>query len=177
VRVDISVARSEELSDDTRAEIRQLLTSAFEGAFSQDDWLHTLGGWHVIARDDELVAHAALVERTLDVGGRKLRTAYVEGVATATSMQRRGIGTTIMRRIGDLVQMDYELGALSTSSHAFYEPLGWMRWCGPSYVLTAHGTERTPDEDDCIMVLLCDVSVDLDLALPICCEARSGDDW
>ncbi len=159
------------------AAIRALLHESFGGDFTDDDWRHALGGRHVIASDGSLVAHAALVARTIEVGGGALRAGYVEGAATAPGRRRQGAGSSVMARIGEMIGADHELGALSTGAHRFYERLGWERWLGPS--LVRHGDElvRTPDEDDGIMVLRGGSTAALDLTLPIACEARAGDDW
>jgi aminoglycoside 2'-N-acetyltransferase I len=175
--MEIQVVRSEDLTDEALAEIRALLVEAFDGNFSEDDWEHTLGGWHVIARDGAVVAHAALVERVLEIGGRFCRAGYVEGVATAPSRQREGLGSTVMRRIEELLEGEFELGALSTGSHAFYERAGWERWHGPTFVRQGDDVVRTADEDDGVMVLRYGSTADVSLALPISVEARAGDDW
>jgi aminoglycoside 2'-N-acetyltransferase I len=175
--MEIRVVRSEDLSSDGLAEIQALLVEAFGGDFSDHDWRHTIGGWHVIATDEAVVAHAALVERLLGVGGRLLRAGYVEGVATAPSRQRQGLGSSVMRRIGGLLEVELELGALSTGNHAFYERLGWERWQGPTFVRHDEGVVRTAEEDDGLMVLRFGSTADLSLALPISVEARAGDDW
>ena len=83
----IEVFRTSEASDGRLAEIRRLLDDAFDGDFSDDDWHHTLGGWHVTVVDDHVVvSHAAVVPRLLDLSGGSFAAGYVEGVATA----RRG---------------------------------------------------------------------------------------
>ena len=71
----------------------------------------------------------------------------------------------------------FELGALGTGRHHFYERLGWLTWTGPAFVRTAEGTRRTPDEDGFILVLPTPASPQLDLAAPISCEWRPGDVW
>nr|MBA2254746.1 hypothetical protein [Chloroflexota bacterium] len=71
----------------------------------------------------------------------------------------------------------FELGALGTGSHGFYERLGWLTWQGPSNVRTATGTLPTPDDDGYIMVLSTPTSPALDLTTPISCEWRPGDVW
>lgn len=58
--------------------IHQLLDEAFDDSFD-DDWHHTLGGWHLlITVGDVVIAHASDVPRVLKVGDRLLRTGYVE---------------------------------------------------------------------------------------------------
>ncbi len=161
--------------------VRALLWSAFgddEEKFSEDDWLHALGGVHVVLQTDAgIVAHAAVVERRLEVDGRPIRTGYVEAVATQPGQQRRGFGSAVMRRVHEIVAEGFELGALGTGAFAFYEPLGWEHWRGPTSVRTTEGVVRTPDEDGYILVLRTPSTAALDLDLPISCEWRPGDVW
>ena len=42
----VRIVETRDLSDANRGAIRRLLDQAFEGGFSDDDWLHALGGWH-----------------------------------------------------------------------------------------------------------------------------------
>jgi aminoglycoside 2'-N-acetyltransferase I len=177
-RIEIVVLASADVSAGLLASLRALLDDAFADGFSEDDWAHTLGGTHVVALDgDDVVAHAAVVTRDLDIGERRWRAGYVEGVATARSRQRSGLGTAVMDEARRVVQAGFELGALSTSVHPFYERLGWERWQGPSSVRRSTGTVRTPHEDDGIMVLRFGPSATVDLTAPITCESRRGDDW
>ena len=173
----IQVVRSEDLSPERLDEIRALLMEAFDHGFDDDDWNHTLGGWHVLATDTALLGHAAVVERILDVGGRAVRAGYVEGVATTPTRQGEGLGSLVMRHVGQLLEAEFELGALSTGRHAFYERLGWERWRGPTFVRHGSRVERTAGEDDGIMVLRYGTTKGLDVALPNSCETRPGDDW
>jgi aminoglycoside 2'-N-acetyltransferase I len=170
------------LTPDETAALRALLDEAFgtgeDDRFGEDDWLHALGGTHfVLDVDGEIVAHASVVERALQVAGGPLRTGYVEAVATARSRQRTGLGTAVMRDVGSYIAERFELGALGTGSHAFYERLGWEIWRGPAFVRTSDGERRTPDEEGYIMVLRTPSTPALDLAAPISCEWRPGDVW
>jgi aminoglycoside 2'-N-acetyltransferase I len=169
-----------ELTPAETAAIRQLLVDAFgpDEWDSEDDWNHALGGMHfVLEVDGEIVAHAAVVERELQVDSRPVRTGYVEAVATAPSRQGTGLGTTVMRDVGAWIEQEFEMGALGTGSHHFYERLGWRTWLGPSWVRTSDGPKRTPDEDGYILVLLTPSSPPLDRGAPISCEWRPGDVW
>lgn len=164
------------------AEIRALLVAAFdkdEGeAFTDDDWAHAIGGVHFILDvDGEIAAHASVVERELRVGGRPLRTGYVEAVATAPAHQRRSLGTLVMGDVRAYIRDRFELGALGTGRHRFYERQGWRTWAGPSAVRTADGDRPTPDDDGSIMVLVTPTSPPLDLGAGISCEWRPGDVW
>jgi aminoglycoside 2'-N-acetyltransferase I len=145
---------------------------------TEDDWQHTIGGTHVLAEQDgRIVAHAAVVERTLYVAGRPLATGYVEGVATAPQRQGSGLGTAVMEEVGAIIRAGYELGGLGTGAHHFYERLGWITWRGPTAVRTATGLRRTPDEDGYILVLPTPTSPPLDLDATLSCTERAGDDW
>ncbi len=167
-----------EASGDLLAEVRRLLDEAFAGDFSDDDWQHTLGGWHVVvASGGVAVSHAAVVPRVLEVDGRPFHAGYVEGVATAPGRQREGHGSLAMGELAKVLHREFELGALSTGRHEFYTRLGWERWRGPTFVRTGAEAIRTEDEDDGVMVLRFGPSAGIDLAAPISCEARPGDDW
>jgi aminoglycoside 2'-N-acetyltransferase I len=163
------------------ANLRALLWSAFppgDEGFTEDDWEHALGGVHFILEvDDRIVSHAAVVERDLHLPTHHLRTGYVEAVATDPTQQGRGLGSTVMRDVGDFIQTHFELGALGTGRHGFYERLGWVTWRGPTSVRTAGGSVRTPDEDGFILVLPTPTPPPLDLTAPISCEWRPGDVW
>ena len=167
---------------DIRA-IRALLEEAFgddpEERFGEDDWQHALGGTHVVLDiGGELAGHAAVVERRLVVGERALRVGYVEAVAIARARQGEGLGTRLMEDVDSLIRERFELGALGTGSHHFYERLGWRTWQGPSFVQLPSGERRTTSgEDGFILVLATPGSPALTLADPICCEWRPGDVW
>ena len=174
----ISAFTTEEASAEVLLEIHTLVVGAFDDRFSGDDWQHTLGGTHfVVSTDRTIVAHAAVVSRSLDVGDRAYRTGYVEGVATALSHRRQGFGSLAMQEASHHIKERYELGALSTAMHGFYEHVGWERWRGPSFVRQGTSLRRTEDEDEGLMVLRFGPSATADLGASISCEARAGDDW
>ena len=162
--------------------IRALLWSAFgddpEEAMTEDDWQHALGGTHfLLDLDAEIVAYASVSERRLEIDGRPIRTGYVEAVATAVACQRQGLGSRLMLAVNAYIREKFELGALGTGRHHFYERLGWLTWQGPTLVRTPEGPLRTPGEDGYILVLPTPASPDLDLAGSISCDSRAGDAW
>jgi aminoglycoside 2'-N-acetyltransferase I len=163
------------------ASIRALLWDAFgsdDEGMTEDDWEHALGGMHFILDvDGTIVSHASVVERTIEVGGQPLRTGYVEAVATAPDRQGTGLGSRVMTDVTAYIREGFELGALGTGRHRFYERLGWRRWAGPSFVRTADGPRRTPEDDGYILVLATPSSPSLDASLPIGCDWRQGDVW
>ena len=126
-------ARTDDLSASEVEAIRTILWAAFddpdepEESFTEHDWEHGLGGMHVVAElDGRIVAHGSVVAREIHVGGRPLAAGYVESVATDPGLQRRGLGTAVMREIGAVIVEAYEVGLLGTGEHGFYERLGWQ---------------------------------------------------
>ena len=171
-------AESEALTEALRAELRMLLDAAFKGDFSDDDWNHALGGRHVWMTDSgRVISHATIVERTLVCSGNRLQVGYVEAVATVESHRRKGYGSTVMKRVGELIGERYALGALSRGTPALYERLGWELWRGPTFVDGPGGRVRTPEDDGSVMVLRTRRSPDLDLDGDIACDWRPGDVW
>jgi aminoglycoside 2'-N-acetyltransferase I len=82
-----------------------------------------------------------------------------------------------MRRIGEIIHARYPLGALSTGTPAFYAPLGWERWRGPTHVEGRTGRTRTPADDGDVLILRTAQTPDLDLDGDIVCDWRAGDVW
>jgi aminoglycoside 2'-N-acetyltransferase I len=162
--------------------IRALLWAAFgdkpDEAMTESDWQHALDGTHFLLElDGEIVAYASIAERTIEVDSRPLRTGYVEAVATAVAHQRQGLGSLLMTAVNTYIREAFELGALGTGRHHFYERLGWITWKGPAAVRTQQGLRRTPDEDGYVLVLFAPSSPKLDAAALISCDWRSGDAW
>lgn len=178
VMSEVEVVSSLDLSAVQVGCIRLLLADAFHDRFSDDDWDHALGGWHaVVMVGGAVVSHAAVVRRQIEVGSRRVTAGYVEAVATAPAAQGVGHGSQAVRAVMDVLRREFEMGALSTGRHRFYERLGWERWEGPSFVVSDGQRMRTAEEDGGIMVLRFGPSADLSLESPIACRSRQGDDW
>ena len=76
--------RDQELSQIQHHAIRVLLNSAFDQEFSDEDNHHAAGGTRVIAVDgDQIVGHAALVDRTITIAGTPNTVGYVEEIGRA----------------------------------------------------------------------------------------------
>jgi aminoglycoside 2'-N-acetyltransferase I len=174
----LHAASTDAISSSVLRDIRTLLEIAFEGRFTDDDWEHALGGVHVWLSDsDGVISHASLIERALVCSGHPLRAGFVEAVATSATHRRKGLGTSVMDHIGELIRERYAVGALSTGTHAFYEPLGWELWKGPTFVDGPGGRERTPGEDGGVMILRTSRTPRLALDGEIVCDWRRGDVW
>jgi len=182
--VRLRTAHTSDLAPAEPAAIRALLDAAFaghpDGAFTDADWDHTVGGIHVMAWEgDALIGHASVVQRRLLHGGRALRTGYVEAVAVRADRRRRGHGGALMSVAERYIRGAYELGALGAAEEAvpFYTGRGWQLWQGPTSVLTPHdGVVPTPDEDGWIYVFPL-APTPLDPTAPLTCDWRDGDVW
>ncbi|MEA2129449.1 MAG: aminoglycoside 2-N-acetyltransferase [Solirubrobacteraceae bacterium] len=176
--IELRVAHTSALDPATLDAARALLVDVFERDFADDDWAHALGGLHVLVSEHEqLIGHAAIVQRRLLHGGRALRAGYVEGVGVRADRRRRGHGAAMMQALERVVRRAYDLGALGAADDAaaFYRSLGWRQWRGPTSALTPAGIVRTPEEDGSIFVL--PGAVALDLSGELTCDWREGDVW
>jgi aminoglycoside 2'-N-acetyltransferase I len=175
--VRVELAHTGRLAPVVLGQARALLDDVFSGEFAVDDWEHCLGGLHALAwQGRELVGHAALVQRRLLHQGRALRAGYVEGVAVRADVRRRGHGDGLMEPLEQVARRAYAVVALAASDAgaAFYAARGWLPWQGPTSVLTPTGIVRTPDDDDCVLVL---PGPDLDRTAELTCDWREGDPW
>ncbi len=174
----LHVAHTADLDLSALAEARALLEQTFGDEMTADDWEHALGGLHALVWDgNQLLGHAAVIQRRLLHRGRALRTGYIECVAVRPDRRREGHGAAVMRALERVIRDAYDLGALGAADAAFdfYAALGWLRWRGPTSALTPEGVVRTPDEDGAIFVLPGETPLDLDGELT--CDWRDGDVW
>ena len=157
---------------------RALTDDVFGSVFDEHDWEHALGGVHALVwAGDTLVGHGSVIQRRLLLGGRALRTGYVEALAVREQHRGGGCGAAIMDVLESVIRAAYALGALTATDVAkgFYERRGWERWQGPSSALTPDGVIPTPEEDGGIYVLA--GSAPLDLTGELTCDWRDGDVW
>jgi aminoglycoside 2'-N-acetyltransferase I len=180
VEISIRVVPSAALSTAEWTTLTDLCVSAFNEDW--DGYWESIGpGIHVIAEDAErgVVAHAAIVDRLLYPGEASVRSGYVEAVAVWPDLQRHGHGTRVMEVIDAMIDEGYELGALGTGSHGFYQRLGWETWQGPTWIRERDGhLKRSPSEDGGIMIRRTPATPpDLDLSLPIAVDWRPGEVW
>lgn len=167
-----------DLDAETRHRVRQMVTAAFAGDFTGDDWEHSLGGMHaLIWQHGAIIAHAAVVQRRLLYRGDALRCGYVEGVAVREEFRGRGLVHALLDGVEQVIRGAYQVGALSSTDLArgIYAARGWLPWRGPTSVLAPTGPTRTPDDDGAVFVL--PVESDLDTAAELMCDWRAGDVW
>ncbi|MGK5685308.1 GNAT family N-acetyltransferase [Actinoplanes sp. URMC 104] len=169
-----------DLSGARRAAIRRLLDEAFAGGFDDDDWDHALGGLHLLVFDrGNLVAHAAVVQRSFLHGDRAWRCGYVEAVAVHPDRRGHGFAAQVMDAAEAVIDRTYHLGALSASAagRGLYEARGWLPWRGRTAVLAPSGLTRTPEDDDSTFVRPVAGGATLDLDSTLACDWRNGDVW
>lgn len=175
--VEIRLAHTSQLSREEVERARALLFDVFDD-LEEDDWEHALGGMHALAWDgDELIGHAAIVQRRLLHGGRALRAGYVEAVAVRADRRRRGVASALMQALETVARRAYDVAALGATDEAepLYAGRGWRVWTGPLDALTPDGVRPTPDEQGAVFVL--PLSAPLDLDGTLACDWRDGDLW
>jgi len=175
--VELRIASTFEQTASELDTLKEFLEDAYGEPFVED-WDHALGGTHFLFEEEsEPVAHASVVERWLETEFKRLRTGYVEAVATRPDRQGSGLGSRIMQAVSDHIRAGFELGGLCTGENPFYERFGWETWRGPTFVRLNDLLERTSEEDGSVMILRTSRTPALNLAESISCEWRPGDVW
>ena len=102
-----------DLDSEARQRVRQMVTDAFAGDFTEADWEHALGGMHaLICRHGAIIAHAAVVQRRLIYRSNALRCGYVEGVAVREDCRGQGLAMRLLDAVEQVMRGAYQLGAL-----------------------------------------------------------------
>lgn len=167
----------ESLSSTIASSIRELLSRAFEGDFSEEDWQNSFGGLRLIGSiNEEIVAHGAVVPRLIRIDDFEISVGYVEAIAVDPEYWRQGIGTTLMKEITSLCLKSYKISMLSTGEKEFYRRLGWIDFVGESYIDLGNEVIRSEEEDEGLMYL---PSGEYLVSVPkrVICRARVGDAW
>jgi aminoglycoside 2'-N-acetyltransferase I len=181
VRTQVHTARlvhTADLDIESRQRAHEMVSDAFAGEFTDDDWDHALGGMHaLIWHHGAIIAHGAVVHRRLLYRGTALRCGYVEAVAVREDWRGQGLGIAILDACEQVIRGGYQLGALSASDRGrpLFTLRGWLPWRGPTSVLAPTGLTRTPEDDGTVFVLPIGVSLDTSEALT--CDWRDGDVW
>jgi aminoglycoside 2'-N-acetyltransferase I len=179
--MDVLIAEPGELSQDDLGPAETLVRSAFGDEFRAHDWLHGVDGVHVLITEDRaLLAHAAVVSRTLRHGGDIFDTGYLEGVAVRGDQQGRGLGRLLMDHAESIICARHDIGALNAveSAAGFYAGRGWQPWDGPTQADTPDGVIDTYDPEDRIFLFPTDTPAHrFAKSVPLICDWRAGDLW
>ncbi|MGW8352652.1 GNAT family N-acetyltransferase [Streptomyces wedmorensis] len=174
----VRIAPTHELGAARLRSVRELLDTAFEGDFSDDDWDHTLGGVHAWTEDERgVAAHGAVVLRRLLHRGRSHRVGYVEGVAVRGDLRRRGLGGAVMAELERVIDGTYAFGALSASADgaALYRGRGWTLWEGRLEALGPGGIVRLAEDEGSVHLWPAAGRALPDPADPLVFDWRDGD--
>ncbi|MFE1904726.1 GNAT family N-acetyltransferase [Streptomyces gardneri] len=174
----LRIAPTHELGAGRLRSVREMLDSAFDGDFGEDDWDHTLGGVHAWIEDRRgIAAHGAVVLRRVLHQGRSYRVGYVEGVAVRSDLRRRGLGGVVMDGLERVVDGAYAFGALSASDEgaALYRARGWRVWEGRIEVLAPEGIVRLAEEEGSVFLRPAAGRALPDVAAPLVFDWRDGD--
>src|SRR5689334_20467612 len=103
----LQVAHTADLDPDTLDAARALLYDVFDD-MEESDWEHCLGGMHALVWDgDELIGHAAVIQRRLLHDGHALRAGYVEGVGVRADRRRHGHASAMMEALERVIRGAY----------------------------------------------------------------------
>ncbi|MGA4941202.1 GNAT family N-acetyltransferase [Streptomyces cinereoruber] len=174
----VRTAPTHELGAARLRSVREMLDTAFEGGFDDEDWDHTLGGVHAWIEDEVgIAAHGAVVMRRLLHAGRSHRVGYVEGVAVRAGLRRRGLGGAVMAELERVIDGAYAFGALSASDEgaALYRARGWRVWEGRVEALSPAGIVRLPEEEGGVFLRPAGGRALPDPAAPLVFDWRDGD--
>lgn len=178
----ITTSQTDELAPSQLVELTELCEAAFGESFASA-WERVGPGLHVMGElDGQVISHAMIVDRRLYLGHEAdlaLDVGYIEHVATLPVAQGVGHGAATMRRVGEIIEEEYALGALATAKNGFYERLGWETWAGPTSIRMPDGDRlRSPSEDGHVMILRTPrTPSDLGLDAPVAVDWRVGNSW
>ena len=157
--------------------IRKLLDVAFGSRFSEEDWKHTFGGVRFLGYvENQLIAHAAVISRIIQVDENSFDAGYLEGVAVIPSFQGKGYGSQVILEATSFCKSEFHFSMLSKSKKSIYRKFGWLDFCGESFVNKDGIQIRSHEEDQGLMYLTGD-SAETFIPTKVVCNSRSGDDW
>ena len=174
-KLKLKVKKHQDLSEKELATIIALCSRAFKTDYRPfldtfPDSTHVLGYYQ-----NTLVSHALWITRWLQVQSRpKMRTAYIEGVATDEPYRNRSFASEVMRRLVEKIA-DFEIAGLCTGIPEFYSRLGWQTWTGPLFY--RKDTEMIHYSGGPVMVFPLSKTPEINLSAPLSIEWREGEVW
>ncbi|HNV22767.1 MAG TPA: GNAT family N-acetyltransferase [Candidatus Hydrogenedentes bacterium] len=128
------VVAERDLRPEDRAILGQWTRTLFGSAEDMYEW--ATPDWRVLVRaDGQLVAHAAINQRTVSANGEPARVGGIGGVMAPAEFQGKGHAKAAMLRAHDFIRetLNLEFGFLLCSARLvpYYQRLGWERIDGP----------------------------------------------
>lgn len=165
------------LNERLAEQLRPFLVKVFGVGFDNAAWANTLGGENIILKvNGQLVGHAAMVERAIEVDDRKYNVKYVEAVAIDPKYQGQQLGHALIGIVNFKIHQSQKLGFLATSSVRFYRSLKWQEWQGSSFTRDSKGLTSPSSPRGRIMYLPA-LQLLLDKTKEITIDSRPGDVW
>lgn len=175
----IEIVRRDDLAPGRYGEVVRLCERAYGADAGIPAFMQQFNdATHVLLTDADgcLLSHALWIERWLTFAKGRVRSAYVELVATAPDCQRRGHASTVMHALAAAIT-GFNVGALSPSDPAFYTRFGWEQWRGPLLEELRDGTVVPSPAAERVMILRQAGTPTLDLDGPLTAPWRPGEIW
>ena len=174
--ISIKVAPTEALDHLIRNSIIELCIAAHQ----EEDFKNLFtctpsGGRHFLGYlGQTLVSHAVVTTRWLYLSDQqRLKTAYVDAVATHPDHQGQRFGSATMQSLAQNID-DYDIVCLETERLSFYARLGWEAWQGELAYRDKNGLTPTPDQTGIMILRLPQTpSIDLNSLLAVEHDGRA----
>ena len=172
----INKKHTSDLSDEELMAIFKLLKEVNGDEFSVEELSHALGGSHFLAfKEDQLIAHAAVVQRSILLDNKPHKVGYVEAIGVIPEFQHKGVGKSMMQEINQMIDKCYHFDALSPSSESkkLFEEAGWQEMQAPYYEYTLVGI--IPSSEKCVMTY--SGRIELEAKNKLTCDFRERNAW
>ena len=155
------------ITGDTGVSEQELL-GLFRASFGGADTLWPANQRWLVRCGGQLIGHASVQRRWFVVHRVHFEGWFVGGVCTVPAMQRRGIGTALMRQVHvDLIRQELKFAVLNCGEPrvGFYERVGYRRISDRGLYLRR---DRLEIDDDPALVIGLDPGFDINV---LKCEA------
>lgn len=169
-----------DISPELDREIRDLLCVAFPG--DRKHYL-TIRSWHgvspahtvIIERDGAVIAHVGVVDRTVDIGGTKVRVMGIQNAFVVPGQRGKGLAEKAFRHAAaEIGARGFDLGILFCvpELERVYGAWGWKRFAGERVVRVEEGAESPLPSKNIAMYLPLRLSALPEGRINLC-----GNDW
>ena len=151
--VQFSIIREQDILPDLDEAIRDLLVACFPADreyYGRQSWWHCVPAYRVLGRDPagSIVAHAGIVDRTVDIGDGNVRIRVAGVQSFCVSQDHRGAGVSKMlmsAAMEEATRLRFDAGLLFCVGEleAVYHRMSWHKLDSDVYMLDAEG-EKVP---------------------------------